>query len=88
VWDPATAERLGLLERAFAAGGADPHTASQQALHRLYEEVQRQAAMKAFVDDFGLLMWLFVAFVPAVWLMTRPAHHGPEDEPIAVVEPA
>jgi DHA2 family multidrug resistance protein len=88
VWDPATAERLGLLERAYAAAGADPHTASQQALQRLYEEVQRHAAMKAFVDDFGLLMWLFVAFVPAVWLMTRPVHHGPADEPIAVVEAA
>jgi DHA2 family multidrug resistance protein len=86
VWDPATAERLGVLERAFAAAGADPHTAAQQALHRLYEEVQRQAAMKAFVDDFRLLMWLFVAFVPAVWLMTRPVHHAPEDEAMAVVE--
>jgi hypothetical protein len=42
--------------------------------------------MKAFVDDFRLLMWLFVAFVPAVWLMTRPVHHAPEDEAMAVVE--
>jgi DHA2 family multidrug resistance protein len=90
VWDPATAERLGLLERAFAAAGADPHTASQQALHRLYEEVQRQAAMKAFVDDFRVIMWLFVAFVPAVWLMSRPVHHAPEEkeQSMAVVETA
>ena len=88
VWDPAVADRLGVLERAFAAAGADPHTAGQQALHRLYEEVQRQASMKAFVDDFRVLMWLFVAFVPAVWLMTRPVHHAPEEEPMAVVETA
>jgi hypothetical protein len=77
-----------MLERAFAAAGADPHTASQQALHRLYEEVQRQASMKAFVDEFRLLMWLFVAFVPAVWLMSRPVHHAPEEESMAVVETA
>ncbi len=77
-WDPATAERLGLLERAYAAAGADPFTVRLQAIQRLYEEVQRQAAMKAFLDDFWLLTAIFVAFVPLVWCMRRPHDLHPE----------
>ncbi|MBI4013161.1 MAG: DHA2 family efflux MFS transporter permease subunit [Candidatus Rokubacteria bacterium] len=80
VWDPAAVERLGVLERVYAAAGADPHTAQAQALQRLYGEVQRQAAMKAFLDDFWLLTAVFVAFVPVVWLMARPRHPAGEDE--------
>jgi MFS transporter, DHA2 family, multidrug resistance protein len=87
-WDPATAERLGLLERAFAAAGADPYTAQTQALQHLYADVQRQAAMKAFLDDFWLLTLVFVAFVPLVWLMHRPADHAALAEPLQPVETA
>lgn len=81
-WDPATAERLGLLERAYAAAGADPFTARLQALQRLYDDVQRQAAMKAFLDDFWLLALLFVLFVPLVWCMARPAEPAGVREPV------
>ncbi|HEV8310932.1 MAG TPA: DHA2 family efflux MFS transporter permease subunit [Methylomirabilota bacterium] len=76
-WDPATADRLGILERAYAAAGADAFTARAQALQRLYEDLQRQAAMKAFLDDFWLLTALFVVFVPLVWFMARP--HEPAE---------
>jgi|RhiMetdeSRZDD1v2_1073273.scaffolds.fasta_scaffold121101_2 MFS transporter, DHA2 family, multidrug resistance protein len=72
-WDAASTERLGMLERAYAAAGADGYTAQLQALHHLYQDVQRQAAMKAFVDDFRLLTLLFIVFIPLVWLMHRPA---------------
>jgi DHA2 family multidrug resistance protein len=89
VWDPATAERLAALERAYASAGADLFTARQQALQRLYEEVQRHAAMKAFLDDFWLLTLVFVAFVPIVWLMRRPAEmHPGEPEALQAVETA
>jgi len=71
-WDPATTERLGLLERAYAGAGADPTTAGLRALHHLHDEVQRQAAMKAFLDAFWVLTAVFVAFVPLVWCMGRP----------------
>jgi DHA2 family multidrug resistance protein len=89
IWDPVTTERLGALERAFAAAGADAFTAQRQALQRLYEEVQRQAAMKAFLDDFGLLTVIFVAFIPIVWCMRRPAEiHPGEPEALRAVETA
>jgi len=77
-WDPATAERLGLLEQAYAAAGADAFTARQQALQRLYDDLQHQAAMKAFLDDFRILAVIFVLFVPLVWLMQRRLEPAPE----------
>jgi DHA2 family multidrug resistance protein len=88
-WDPATTERLGLLERLYAAAGADSTTAQTQALQRLYDDVVRQAAMKAFLDNFWLLTLVFVAFVPLVWLMRRPSELHPESpEALQAVEAA
>jgi len=88
-WDPSTAERLGLLERAYASAGADAFTARAQALQRLYQDVQTQAAMKAFLDGFWLLTIVFVAFVPLVWCMQRPVElHPGEAEALRAVEPA
>jgi DHA2 family multidrug resistance protein len=72
-WDPATAQRLSLLEQVYRGGGSDAFTAERQALGHLYLEVQRQASMKAYIDDFTLLMVLFVGFIPLVWCMARPA---------------
>ncbi len=86
IWDPATTERLAALERVYAAGGADAHTAQTQALQHLYREVQRQAAMKAFVGNFWFLTLIFVAFVPLVWCMTRPAHLATKDEVLQAVK--
>ena len=87
IWDSAAVERLGLLERAYAAGGADATTAHAQALQRLYAEVQRQAAMQAFLDDFRILTLLFLVFIPLVWCMRRTPEPA-EAAPTAVaVEP-
>jgi DHA2 family multidrug resistance protein len=72
-WSPAAAERLARLEAIYGAGGVDAGTARLQALRHLADEVQRQAAMKAFLDDFLRLAVLFVVMVPLVWLMRRPA---------------
>ena len=35
-------------------------------------EVNRQAAMIAYVNDFYLMMWMTLAVVPFVFLMRRP----------------
>jgi DHA2 family multidrug resistance protein len=87
-WDAATRQRLDLLEGLYRQGGADPFTAQGQALQRLYEELQRQAAMKAYLDDFRLLALLFVAFVPLVWCMARPATPPETPDGLTAVEPA
>ena len=46
------ADRLARLKDVYLAGGADAHTAERQALRHLYQEVQCQASMNAFADDF------------------------------------
>jgi DHA2 family multidrug resistance protein len=72
-WSAPAAERLARLQDAYLAGGADADTARRQALRHLYEEVQRQASMNAFADDFLRLAALFAVTVPLVWLMRRSA---------------
>jgi DHA2 family multidrug resistance protein len=88
IWDRVAVERLDLLERAYTAGGADASTAHAQALQRLYAEVQRQAAMLAFLDDFRILTLLFLVFVPLVWCMGRTPEPAEAAPPAVAVEPA
>jgi DHA2 family multidrug resistance protein len=80
-WSAVAAERLARLQDIYLAGGADADTARLQALRHLHDEVQRQAAMKAFADDFLRLAALFVVMVPLVWVMRRPAD-TPRPQPV------
>jgi len=41
-------------------------------LQLLYGEVQRQALLMAFVDNFRLIAWIFFLLTPVVFLMRRP----------------
>jgi MFS transporter, DHA2 family, multidrug resistance protein len=45
-------------------------------LQLLYGEVQRQAMLMAFVDDFRLIAWIFFLLTPVVFLMRRPQTLG------------
>jgi DHA2 family multidrug resistance protein len=47
-------------------------TAGEAVLRMVDLEVNRQAAMIAYVDDFYLMMWLSFAAVPLVALMRKP----------------
>ena len=57
----------------FLAEGAGPVLATQRAQASLFGMVARQSAMLSFVHVFQLLGILFVALVPLVLLMKRPA---------------
>lgn len=46
-------------------------SAADVALQMMDNEVNRQAAMVAYIDDFYLMMWLALAAVPLVLLMRR-----------------
>jgi DHA2 family multidrug resistance protein len=83
-WSAATADRLARLQDVYLAAGADADTARHQALRHLYEEVQRQASMNAFADDFLRLAALFAVMVPLVWLMRRPPD-APRPQPVEAV---
>lgn len=47
-------------------------TLGEAALQIVDAEVNRQAAMIAYVDDFYMMMWMTLAVVPFTLLMTRP----------------
>jgi len=58
-----------LLERTthmFVAQGSNPTQALHQAQALIYRLVERQATMKAFIDDFWLLAVMFLALVPVM----------------------
>ncbi len=61
----------------------------ETAVRMIDGEVNRQAAMIAYVNDFYLMMWMTLAVVPFVFLMRRPNLMGPgqgpgksQDEPV------
>src|SRR2546421_5683877 len=62
--------------RAFMASGADFVTATRRAYAALFGTVERQAAMLSFNAAFWLLAVLFIAIVPFILLMKRPATRG------------
>jgi hypothetical protein len=45
-------------------------------LAHIYREVQRQALLMSFVDDFRLLAYIFIALSPVVFCMRRPQGGG------------
>ncbi|MBI2157421.1 MAG: DHA2 family efflux MFS transporter permease subunit [Candidatus Rokubacteria bacterium] len=90
LYEPQVWDRYQTLVGLFAARGADPATAEQQAWAYLYEMVQRQALFLSFIDNFWRLAWIFVAVVPFVlFLGRRPRMAGTLrdlDRPAAIVE--
>lgn len=89
-YDPDVWNRHQALAATFAARGADPATADQQAWAHLYEMVQRQALSLSFIDNFWLLVWIFVAVIPFVLFLGRRPRivEAPAgvDRPAVVVE--
>jgi DHA2 family multidrug resistance protein len=69
--DLETQHRLTEATAHFAARGADPWTAAQQATAWLYERTVEQARVLAFADCFWLLAVVAVAMLPALPLMRR-----------------
>jgi DHA2 family multidrug resistance protein len=70
-YDPDVWERHQTLAATFAARGADPATGDLQAWAQLYETVQRHALALSFIDNFWLLVWIFVAVIPFVLFLGR-----------------
>ncbi len=78
-FDPVATRMLDGLGHLYRAAGADPIRAGRQAVATAFGLVQRQAAMLAFVDIFLLLAALFMALLPLILIMKRPASEGAEE---------
>ena len=61
----------GMQVKLISAGSGLFHAASQ-AQGMIYETVQRQSAMLAFIDDFKLLGIVFFAVIPVLLLLRKP----------------
>jgi DHA2 family multidrug resistance protein len=88
VWDSETAERLRQWTEHFLTRGADTVTAGRQAVAMLYREMQVQAQVLAFMDDFRVLAAMYAGLVVLVLLMRRirpaPAQAASPAEPLSV----
>jgi DHA2 family multidrug resistance protein len=73
VYDRQPAQMLNGIRGALANKGADLFTATQQSYGVVYGMVQRQASILTFVEIFSLLAAMFIATIPLIWLMRRPA---------------
>ena len=70
--DPAAGAALAGLAAHFSVAGADAVTAHREALGALYGNMQQQAAVLAYADNFRLLGYLTLASIPLVLLLVRP----------------
>jgi MFS transporter, DHA2 family, multidrug resistance protein len=61
----------GLQAKLVAAGSTTAH-ASAQAHAMIYNTIQRQAVMLAFIDNFKMLGVVFFAVIPVLLLMRKP----------------
>jgi DHA2 family multidrug resistance protein len=60
------------LQEMFLGAGFGPDVAGRRAYGLLFGMVQRQAAMRAFIDLFMLLTVLFLLMTPLVLFMQKP----------------
>ncbi len=71
-----TSQWFGGLRSMFLGAGSGPGLADQRAYASLFGIVQRQAAMRAFVDVFQLLTYAFLLMIPLTLIMKRPKGGG------------
>lgn len=64
---------IDALQRAYLAGSANAGDALHQAQAKLYAMVQQQAATMSYLDTFWIFGVVFLALLPLVLLMSKPA---------------
>jgi DHA2 family multidrug resistance protein len=74
--NPALQKTLSGLGAASLAGGSSGANATAQAHGVLFNMIERQATMLAFLDNYKLLGVIFFAIIPIFFLMKRPKMSG------------
>ncbi|HTS01915.1 MAG TPA: DHA2 family efflux MFS transporter permease subunit [Thermoanaerobaculia bacterium] len=79
-YSPVVHERLSATAHGLAAAsGLDPETVRALSLRLLEGSLSRQAAAKAYVDVFWMLMFAFVAFLPFVLMLSSGVGQRPAE---------
>ena len=72
--------RLGIGSNSFPAAAAQMNGFTRHGdaplLGMVYQEVQRQASVMAFVDDFRLIAYIFFFLTPLAFVMRRRPPYG------------
>jgi DHA2 family multidrug resistance protein len=64
--------RLSALNHSSVMMGSPIEGGSQPMLGMIYMQVQKQASVLAYIDDFRVLSYLFFALAPVIFFMRRP----------------
>ena len=75
-YNPELWQRFALVNSGALPGLAGNGLQGESFLALVYGEVQRQALLMSFVDDFRLIAWIFFILIPVVFLMRRPQIPG------------
>jgi MFS transporter, DHA2 family, multidrug resistance protein len=73
---PAVVAMLNGLQAKFSVGGTDAYGAHQKALGALYANLQQQASLLAYGDNFRLLGFLSLLCIPLALFFRRVRKHG------------
>jgi DHA2 family multidrug resistance protein len=65
--------RVAQLREYFVSRGADAATATREAYAAVNGMVQQQAALLSYINEFKIYGAIFLAMLPLVFLMKRPA---------------
>ena len=74
--NPQASQMFGALRSMFLGAGSGQGLADQRAYASVFGVVERQAAMRAFVDLFQLLTVVFLLMIPLTLLMQKPKASG------------
>ena len=74
--DPQASQWLGGMRSLYLSTGSGPGLADQRAYASIFGLVQREAAMRAFVELFLLLTAVFVLMIPLTLIMKKPRRGG------------
>jgi DHA2 family multidrug resistance protein len=77
-YDPEFSARLNQLTQMFVSKGAALPVAENQALNTIWNLIQRQAGMLAFIDAFYVLMIIVMAITPLVLLLKKNTPQRPQ----------
>jgi MFS transporter, DHA2 family, multidrug resistance protein len=74
--NPEAIQRLNAARALFLANGSGQALADQRAYATVFGMVERQAAMRAFVDLFQLITIVFLLMIPLTLIMRKPKSSG------------
>ena len=70
--NPNYVQGLGQMAQQLQGAGQPAAAVQQQALSRLYNQLNEQAGMLSYLDVFRLFMWISLACLPLVLIMRKP----------------